>query len=188
MIEIHPNTVPQQLFVAEAKFKSPFNPEFNVDPRIATRHAIKYGDIVSVHTNPLWGGSYEALAYVRDRTDKPILAKGFHDTIVEVKRAFDHGANYVLTVGWWPEDPRCWHECENLEEVRLTQAPYAVWNARNPRTGEFRKESFHLARNLRKGWLCQASGIKKPTDVDTEANAYIVGTNLETFINPTTQP
>lgn len=170
------------LLVAEAKWVSPFGLKLELSPEKALEKAIAFGDIVSIHTNPLWGGSLEWLAYARSQTEKPILAKGFHNTLLEVDQAFAAGATYVLTVGWWPRDPRCWHECESLEELRNTRAPKAVWNARNPRTGEKRPETSQQARSARTGWLCQASQIRAPQDVHPGMQAALVGEGL--FQNP----
>lgn len=87
------------LLVAEAKWMSPFGLNLPTFPEIALAQAIELGDIISIHTNPLWGGSWDWLAYARKQTQKPILAKGFHDTIADVEKAFNCGADYVLTVG-----------------------------------------------------------------------------------------
>lgn len=136
------------------------------------------GDIISIHTNPLWGGSWEWLEEARKLTTKPILAKGFHDTITDVRRAFNCGANHVLTVGWWPGDDRCWHECESLDELRESCAAKTVWNARNPRTGEKRHETIQQARGARPlNFLCQASGIMNENDIGP-VDAVLIGAGL----------
>lgn len=165
--------------VAEIKYKSPFDSTLACNPQNAFQRANEIGDIISVHTNPLWGGSIQWLTQIRRQTNKPILAKGFHPTICDVQQAFNAGANFVLTVGWWPHIQNCWHECESLEELEKSQAHYAVWNARNPRTGEKRAETFEEARSIRKGWLCQASLIFRPKDIHPKANAALIGTSIQ---------
>lgn len=142
------------------------------------------GDVISIHTGHQWGGSWEWLKEARKRTKKPILAKGFHPTIGDVYHAFDCGADFVLTVGWWPEgeekfiQERCIHECESLHELAETPAIKALWNARNPRNGLPRIERIAEARIVRKGWLCQASSIKCPNDVVHGVDAVLIGENL----------
>ena len=165
------------IIVAEIKPSSPFGFTNTLSPKDQLRRCESVGDIIGVHTNELWGGSWGWFEEVRKLTWKPILAKGFHDTIEDVRRAVGCGATYVLTVGWWPSDVRCWHECESLDELRATDATRAVWNARDPRTGLARKETIAEARSAREGWLCQASRIGSPGDVGG-VQAVILGEAL----------
>lgn len=171
--------------VAELKMLSPFgyrNPR-TLDETLA--QCEKVGDILSVHTNPLWGGSFEHLEEICKQTKLPVLAKGFHDTTEDVRRAINCGATYVLTVGWWPDDTRCWHECETLDQLRQTDAQAAVFNSRNPRTGRDNllssatlKHVAELARDARGSrWLCQASRIKSELEVGN-VEAVLIGQNI----------
>ncbi len=92
------------IIVAEVKERSPFG-FVNPLPRIEQlRLCESVGDVISIHTNELWGGSWEWLQEARKLTNKPILAKGFHDTQADVDRVFSYGIDYVLTVGWWPDN------------------------------------------------------------------------------------
>lgn len=178
------------LIVAEIKQRSPFgwvNPMHWRD-QLAVCESV--GDIISVHTNPLWGGSWDQLDVIRQRTSKPILAKGFHDTVHDVQRALDCGAEHVLTVGWHPDllsHPglyyRCWHEVGSLVELSETLATRAVWNARCPRTGMPRRGdrgSVAWANGQRpySQWLCQASHIRGPEDVMAGMDAILIGEGL----------
>lgn len=172
---------PRCTIVAELKLYSPFgwtNPECGLDWERALGICEEVGSIVSVHTNPLWGGSLYHLEKVRRKTTLPILAKGFHDTIVDVRNAFDAGADYVLTVGWYPGDVRCWHECTSHHELANTAAQWAVWNARDPRTGEFDRPYLDEVISDRFGNLCQASGIKSAADVHPSVQAVLIGEGL----------
>lgn len=166
-----------RIVVAEVKAKSPFGFVNPMPVEKQLRLCETVGDIVSIHTNEWWGGSWAWLALARRMTKKPILAKGFHATSADVQHALDCGADYVLTVGWWNGDERCWHECESLAELAASAAPKAVWNSRNPRTGETRSEKITDARNVRIGWLCQASGIRTPADIG-DVEAVLIGQGL----------
>ncbi len=174
------------LIVAEIKQLSPYgwvNPLPCWEDQLAICE--KVGDVISVHTDPLWGGSWEHLRAVRDRTNKPILAKGFHNTVPDVQRALDYGATFVLTVGWWPGGklgPYCWHEVESVFELMESEALQCVWNSRDPRTGQPRRGSpsdVRMANDARPhDWLCQASHIRKPGDVVPGMNAILIGEGL----------
>ncbi len=168
--------IPNVTLIAEVKTQSPFG-FVSTKGRLCLFDELEpIADILSIHTSPLWGGSFEWLKEARKRTNKPILAKGFHPTIFDVKQALDCGANYVLTVGWWPEGyAECIHECETLGQLSSSKAPKALWNARNPRTGERRMATIEQARQVRNGWLCQASMIQSSEDVATGVQAILVG-------------
>lgn len=168
--------------------------------------AIKVGWMISIHTHPLWKGSFDLIKEARKRTDKPILAKGFHGTDEEISRAIDAGADYVLVVGRIPKVhlERCFIEPLTLEE--LSQVPpksWGVWNSRDlsslkdlPSIPPFlaerwknmnigtdcKKESFQEARKAFRGLLCQASNIKTIDDIEPGADAVLVGSNLEAFV------
>lgn len=124
------------------------------------------------------------LRLARKETKKPILAKGFHCTKMEVDECFAAGADYVLTVGWWPGDDRCIHECEDFDELGTSAAPKVLWNRRNPRTGKVYEADFTVARDVVRTfapvqqWVCQASGIKSAADVHPRADAVLIGEAL----------
>jgi indole-3-glycerol phosphate synthase len=114
-------------------------------------------------------------------TDKPILAKGIHANDNSIELAVEAGADQVLVVGRIPSvyADRCLVEPYSLEE--LTQLPTgtrAVWNSRDLSTGGIKPESFTDARKMFTGWLCQASNIRTTQDIQTEADAILVGTYL----------
>jgi len=170
--------------IAEVKPKSPFGWESPIPAMEQLRLCENVGDVVSIHTSEWWGGSWQWLELARKLTAKPILAKGFHPCAADVRRAFDCGADYVLTVGWWNGDSRCWHECETLQELASTFAPTAVWNSRNPRTGQHRPERIAQAVRVRdtpfrhQSGLCQASGIRQPLDIEPGVQAVLIGEGL----------
>lgn len=164
--------------VAEVKGFSPFGYQSELDLYEQLAICEELGDVISIHTDNLWGGSWYWLKEARRLTSKPILAKGFHNTIFDVQKAFDYGADYCLTVGWWPGDPRCWHECESLEELGKSRAGMAVWNSRNPRSGEKRVETIADARIYRSRLLlCQASMINKIEDIGS-VDMVLIGEGL----------
>ena len=142
------------------------------------------GDVIAVYTDKEFNGSYDLIARARRLTDKPILAKGIHATDENVKKAIDAGANYVLVVGRIPEvyQEKCWIEPYTLEELaRIPEEFKVVWNSRDLRTGGLKEETFEQARQIRKGWLCQASNIGTMKDVHPEADGILVGTHLVEF-------
>ncbi len=175
------------IIVAEMKDLSPFSGWINpLPPDYQLARCEALGHVVSVHTNEWWGGSWDRLEYVCERASKPVLAKGFHPTAMDVKRAFDCGATFVLTVGWWPGDERCWHEVETRDQLINTGAKWIVLNSRNPRTGE-RRIGLDIAPVRvvnsvdsfgRK--LCQASNIHGPEDVISGVQAILIGEGLYT--------
>ena len=182
------------LIVAEIKLRSPYGWVSPISIEEQFEIALQWADILSVHTNPLWGGSFQALTGARANAIRGskrilILAKGFHDTVADVQQALDFGADYVLTVGWdgGPLSSHCWQEVESTAQLR--QAQYDQWivcNARNPRTGEKRGQTLEertiseasLARGYFGGPICQASMINGPEDVDEAADAILVGQRL----------
>lgn len=94
--------VKKPLFIAEVKTQSPFGFKSPYSFINLLEYAIACGDWISIHTNALWGGDFEAISFASRMTDKPILAKGLHSTDDDIQRAFDHGAHYVLTVDRLP--------------------------------------------------------------------------------------
>ncbi len=171
--------------IAEVKTGSPFGYKAEKSWEELFRIAESIGDILSIHTNPRWGGSFELLEKARAMTTKPILAKGIHETDEEIERTVALGADWVLVVGRMPKVhiEKCMIEPTTLEELKTTPENLrAVWNSRDLRDGGFKTETFQEARSLFNGWLCQASNIKTIADIEPGANAILIGTHLDTFI------
>lgn len=172
-------------FVAEVKTKSPFGyiSQKSWDELFAL--AEKYGDIISIHTDERWGGSFDLLKKARNLTEKPLLAKGIHTHDDDVRRAVDAGADYILVVGRIPNvhHEKCLIEPHTLSQLQTIPKEYkVVWNSRELETGERKRETWEEARALRNGWMCQASNIKAVEDVKKDADAILVGTHLEEFV------
>jgi indole-3-glycerol phosphate synthase len=171
--------------IAEIKTKSPFGYKSKKTWDELFEIANKSGDIISVHTDPRWGGSLNLIKKAKILTIKPILAKGFHKTDEEVRQAIESGADYVLTVGRIPEiyKDKCLIEPLNLQELKnIPESLKVVWNSRDLSNGKSKKETFEQARKIFKGWLCQASYVKTVSDIKSGANAVLVGTHLTDFI------
>jgi len=160
--------------IAEVKTISPFGYKSQTSWRDLLDIAIVHGDMISVHTDARWGGSFDLIKQTRRYTDKPILAKGVHASDQDVMQALGCGANYVLVVGRIPAQEllsRCLIEPTSLDQLSefstvLPLAQRIVWNSRDLSTGETRSNNeFESARTLWNGWLCQASNITRPTDV-----------------------
>jgi hypothetical protein len=127
---------PNTLVIAEVKRKSPSGEELTKNSfERQVELADRGGDMVSIHTNPIWEGSFTDITRARRLTDKPILAKGFHGTDDEVELALDRGADYVLVVGREPKShsKRCFIEPLTLLELEQCAEMdcWAVWNSRN---------------------------------------------------------
>jgi indole-3-glycerol phosphate synthase len=186
----------KQIFIAEIKTRSPFGYQSNNSFSELMDCAIKYGDWVSVHTNALWGGDFDSISFVRRNTNKPILAKGIHGTNDDIKRAIDHGADYVLVVDRYPTsageqdalsttyEKHILYEMDfqkvkqNVEFNPHWKSVNYVCNSRDLRTGQPKMKD-ELQDFLNLGvWTCQASGIISWRDVNPNANAFIVGENL----------
>lgn len=183
------------IFIAEVKVKSPFKKIKNNDFWEQLDLAIKYGDYISIHTDPKWGGDFydliKAKNYIANNTKK-VLAKGIHKTDDEIQQCLDYGADYVLVVDRIPAKKyisKCLLEISDMNVFLKTIEMYPdakyVYNGRDLKTGkiipnrymEFMKRRVHL----NSGWLCQASGIKKPDDVIEHSDAFIVGEHLKEF-------
>ncbi len=176
-----------QLLFAEVKPVSPFGWKSDRSWEELFEIANEHGDWLSIHTNKLWGGSFKLLAEACRRTDKPVLAKGYHTSDDDIARALDAGARRVLTVR--DSLPEAYAEMCMIEPLtimglgRLAGAEQAVWNSRNPYTGDTKIDTFEQARLVRPlAWLCQASNIRTIDDVEPTANAVLVGANLPEFI------
>jgi len=142
------------------------------------------GDIISIHTDPRWDGSFDLVKKAKSYTGKPILAKGIHSTDEEIQQAIEAGADYVLVVGRIPSihAEKCLIEPLTLDELKTIPASFkVVWNSRDLSNGGLKKETFEEARAVFSGWLCQASNIKTVQDVKKGADAVLVGTHLLEF-------
>jgi indole-3-glycerol phosphate synthase len=171
--------------IAEVKTKSPFGFESDKTWKELFKIAESVGDIISIHTDPRWGGSFDLIKKAKDLTSKPILAKGIHSSDDHIIKALDNGADYVLVVGRIPKihQDKCLIEPLNLSELKDIPSKFKViWNSRDLSNGGFKKETFEQARKLWKGWLCQASNIKSVKDIKDGADAVLVGSHLENFI------
>lgn len=176
-------------FIAEVKTHSPsgWSSTHTWDQLFAL--ASEYGDMVSIHTDARWGGSYGLVTRARMNTHKPILAKGIHASDEDVIKAFDAGAHCVLVVGRIPnfKPEACLIEPYTLNELAaLPNNVRAVWNSRDvsklDEPDNQKLETFADARRNFQGWLCQASNIKTVSDIDPAADAVLVGTHLINFV------
>jgi len=172
--------------IAEVKTMSPFGfvSDKSWDELFIIADSV--GDILSIHTDPRWGGSFDLIKKAKTLTKKPILAKGIHATDAEIEKAVQAGADFVLVVGRIPgvHQDVCIIEPNTLRELKDIPETYkVVWNSRDLGTGGMKQDDFQKARKIRDGWLCQASNIKTKDDVVKGADAVLVGTNLEEFTN-----
>lgn len=177
------------IFIAEIKTQSPFGFKSKYPFISLMDQAISHGDWISAHTNALWGGDYDAISFVRNNTNKPILAKGIHGHDDDIKRALDHGATYVLVVDRLPTKFELLNKCLlELNRVRMVVEEHKmfpevkfVYNTRNLRSG-LPKKLNELEDYINTGaWICQASGIRTVADIHPKVNAFIVGENLVDF-------
>ena len=172
--------------IAEVKTQSPFGYKSEKSWDELFEVANRIGDIISIHTDPRWGGSFELLRKARSLSAKPILAKGIHKTDGDVRTAINCGADCVLVVGRIPKihSDKCMIEPLTLDALRMIpQNLKAVWNARDLDTGNSKTETFGEARKIFKGWLCQASNIRTVADIQTGTDAVLVGTRLLNFVD-----
>lgn len=184
------------ILVAEAKTRSPFDPLYRKDWMHQFALASEYGDMVSIHTDAPWNGSYDLIGIARKLTDKPILAKGVCTTEEGYDEAIAAGAHQVLWVGVIPP-PRCransWFEPTRIWRGNML-GPVAeagipvVINSRDVLCGGTETEGEEgiwewFAQNSPDTFLVQASNIKTFSDIRPEANAALVGTYLESFVD-----
>jgi len=170
--------------IAEVKTQSPFGYKSHKTWDELFEIANRVGDIISIHTDSRWGGSFELLKKARSLISKPILAKGIHATDEEIQQAIDAGADWVLVVGRIPEifPEKCLIEPVTIEELKMIPSNLrAVWNSRELATGGLKKETFAEARKAFSGWLCQASNIRTKKDIQAGADAILIGTHLVEF-------
>lgn len=170
--------------IAEVKTESPFGWKSDKNWDELFEVANRIGDIISIHTDPRWGGSFDLISKARALTKKPILAKGIHDSDASIEESLNRGANYVLVVGRMPKVhiDKCFVEPLALEELKtIPQDIKVVWNSRDLSSGGLKSETFQQARAIFKGWLCQASNIKTVLDIQEGADAVLVGSHLVGF-------
>ena len=170
--------------IAEVKTSSPFGWSSDKTWDELFDIANSVGDMLSIHTDPRWGGSFDLIKKAKTLTDKPILAKGIHATDDEIVQAIEAGADQVLVVGRTPlvHVEKCLIEPYTLTElISLSDGTRAVWNSRDLNTGGMKDEEFSLAREKFTGWLCQASNIQTVDDICIGADAVLVGTHIEQF-------
>lgn len=170
--------------IAEVKTASPFSFQSENSWDELFEVAQEIGDIISIHTDARWGGSFDLVRKAKELTKKPILAKGIHTTDEEIEAAVEAGADYVLVVGRLPKvhKEKCFIEPLSLEELQSIPEEYkVVWNTRDLSDGNLKRETFEEARKLFPGWLCQASNIHTIDDIKEGANAVLVGTNILEF-------
>ena len=175
---------PKVQIIAEVKTQSPFGWKSTQSWDELFQLACEVGDIISIHTDARWGGSFELVRKARTLTDKPILAKGLHSTDADIQKAITAGADYVLVVGRIPaiHERKCLIEPLTIAELKkIPSTLKAVWNSRDLSTGGMKKETFEQAREVFSGWLCQASNIQTIKDIKVGANAVLVGTHLSEF-------
>lgn len=193
--------------IAEVKTQSPFKPSTHISTGRTWEElfalAQSVGDIISIHTDARWGGSFDLFKKARGLTSKPLLAKGIHSADKEIERAFEIGADYVLVVGRVPKISadkllRCLIEPLSLENfkkildevealekdsgMKIRENLKIVWNSRDLKDGSLKTETFEEARALFRGWICQASNIKTVDDIYPDTDAVLVGTHLVEFI------
>ncbi len=177
--------------IAEVKTQSPygFTSSQSWDELFDIAH--EHGDMISIHTDPRWGGSFELIKRAAKRTTKPILAKGIHEDDKDVIQALEYGASSVLVVGRLPSEDlldKCLIEPRHLVQLGtlIEQVPSDqrfVWNSRDLNSGRARDlAEYNFARKVWGGWLCQASNIAAPEDIQHDANAILVGEYLVDLI------
>lgn len=176
--------------IAEVKTKSPFGFKSDKSWDELFEVANRVGDIISIHTDSRWGGSFDLIRKAKSLTNKPILAKGIHATDKEVQKAIDAGADYSLVVGRIPNihKDKCFIEPLTLSELKtIPENLKVVWNSRDLSDGGIKQETFKEARKIFKGWMCQASNIKTAEDIKEGADAILIGTHLSEFIKSFTK-
>jgi len=180
-----------QLPIFEVKTKTPFDPEWHPgkswEELFESAHelAIRYGGWLSIHHEAAWGGSGALIDRAVHQSQVPVLAKGLHRRDPALVEAFGLGADFALVANREPAvfRDKCLLEPLTLDGLAsLTGRDRAVWNARNPFTGETKLESFDQAREVRpEGILIQASKLRTIEDVHPEASGIIIATYIDEF-------
>ena len=91
------------IFIAEVKTESPFGYKSVNSFDYLFNIANKYGEWISILTDPRWAGSLDLIRKVRFETRKPIVAKGFNNDVILITEALREGAQFVLTVDFIPQ-------------------------------------------------------------------------------------
>lgn len=178
--------------IAEIKTESPFGFKSEKTWDELFEIACKIGDVIAIHTDARWGGSFDLIRKAKQRLKDrfldhaiPILAKGIHSNDNEVHEAYRAGARYVLTVGRLSKlgtPSTNFIEPYDLNQLNVISREYTViWNTRDLKDGGLKKETFQEARQIFSGRLCQASNIKTVEDIMKGADIVLVGTYLESF-------
>jgi hypothetical protein len=185
------NQMKKPIFIAEVKTQSPFGFKSQKSWDELFEIADHYGDWISIHTNPLWGGSFELVKKARSKTTKPILAKGIHADDRDARFALSLGANYVLILGRLPDtlpidriivEPLNFAQYLQFDRFgEFDNRPKILFNRRELSTGGTKEEDYVVWRNTTE-WLCQASRIRNINEVRPDADAYLVGTHLPLFV------
>lgn len=180
-------------FVAEVKTKSPHGFTSIHSFQELLEMALSVGDIISIHTNPLWGGTPGMISKLSNEIDHPILAKGIHRTKADVERCLSLGAKYVLTYDFFDRKfvDQIWYEPSSIDALkkisrRLPEDAKVVWNSRNISTGRVKVESSCSTdiKDIRAIWpnfLCYASNLVNLQQIEAiseHVDAVIVGSYL----------
>ncbi len=170
----------------EVKTHSPFGWQSQYSWMELFEIAEVVSDVISIHTEAPWKGSFKLLERARSLTEKKILAKGMFVSDKDIQRAVDIGADYVLVVDRLPKIhlDKCLIEWSTIEDLgKMATGQRAVWNSRILETGERKVDTFDKARQIFPGWLCQASNISNLDQINLAANAVLIGTNLPLLAN-----
>lgn len=194
-------------FIAEVKLCSPFGWSSDLRWDELFELAASHGEWVAVHTESPWGGCLEHLRHARQRLDadglrKPLLAKGIHADDDRLREALEV-ADFALVVDRVPKSlpgelvDRCIFEPQSMGVEpalrwfsEVGASPRVMLNRRSLSTGEERADlSLSMFRRLFPDvWLVQASFIRGPADVDSRADAFIVGQGLPGFVAQLNHP
>ena len=195
----------KKTFIAEVKTISPFGFKSDYSEKVLLNLALAHGDMISLHTDPLWGWSdnFATQAAMAKNLGIKVLAKGIHEKDEEIEWALNHGADYVLVVGRIPHYSLikyCYLEPLNdkqYEKMADVMPPAIVINSRSLEdngyikwrinTGVPSKEAItmwntYCIQKYLNVPLIQASNIQLPKDVKDWADGYIVGQYLPAFI------
>lgn len=190
---INPLSGKSQIFIGEIKTQSPFGfkSEYSFNHLMNLCIETPQVDWISVHVSAIYGGCLDSIAYVKQFTLKPILAKAVNGSDKLIRQQIEIGAEYSLVVGRIPDLNlvslnRCLLEVDPdfAREIRHDYPQHKlrfVWNSRDLRTGE-RKPMSELEDYLETNeWVCEASGIKSIDNVHPNVSAFIVGEHLVNF-------
>jgi len=176
----------ESLLIADVKTQSPFGYVSDKSWDEQFEFAAEHWSWLSIHTHERWGGSFDLLQKARRMTDKPILAKGIHESDNQIEQALDIGADFVLAVGRLPIEysDKILYEPLSVAEIPADINPDTriVWNKRDLATGGVKSETMADLRSVFGGWVCQASMVRSIEDVNPAANAVLVGQHLVDYV------